>query len=51
MSFSCFRKLSMIIADFKESYKSGIAQYNETRAKAEQHIENKSRLTKHKIKL
>lgn len=45
------KNLSVAVESYKKAVHDGVAQYNETRKRAEEHINNGTRITKHRINL
>ena len=45
------KNLSAAVESYKKAVQEGVAQYNETRKKAEEHINSGTRITKHRINL
>ncbi|MBF7694179.1 hypothetical protein [Acinetobacter pollinis] len=45
------KNLSVAVESYKKAVQDGVAQYNETRKKAEEHINNGTRITRHRINL
>ncbi|MEB5475988.1 hypothetical protein [Acinetobacter pollinis] len=45
------KNLSAAVESYKKAVQDGAAQYNETRKKAEEHINGGTRITKHRINL